>query len=340
MELLLLTTLAVTGAMVFIAGFHDVSNAIATAVRTHALTPSIAVVVAAVFNAFGAAAGAALGSTVADWLTLPAGAAGLSVLLSGALTACCWGLLTYWWSLPSSTTHALVSGLVGASAAALLLGREAPLDGVNGQFWITVAIPLLLAPVAAFLLSWVAVAVLGYLDRNEEVRFLSTRNRAALAVGAAVVGLGHGMQTGLRAITVMTAALITAGTVQPGSNSLVGVVAAVALLGAAGSLIGGWRITHTLGYRLARLDPLRAMVTQWVSALLMFGGTAVLDVPVSSSQTVAAGLFGAAANHRSVAINRPLAARIVGVWILTVPACLLLGAVLCLAIDPLVSLAG
>ncbi|OMH32391.1 inorganic phosphate transporter [Tersicoccus sp. Bi-70] len=338
MSLLLVITLVVSGALVFIAGFHDVSNSIATAVRTHALSPSIAVLVAAVFNAFGCVAGTALGSTVADWLILPDGPFNLGVLLCGVLAACCWGLLTYWWSLPSSTTHALVSGLVGASVATVLLGHEA-LDGVDGQFWLAVALPLLATPVVAFVLSFAAVALFGYLDRNAEVHFLSARNRAALAVGSAVVALGHGMQTGLRSITVMTAALITAGVADRDGGPVGAVVAAVALIGAAGCLTGGWRITHTLGYRLVRIDPLRAMVTQWISAALMFGGTTVLDVPVSSSQTVAAGLLGTAANHRFVAINRPLATRIVGIWVLTVPACLLLGGVLCLAIDPLVGLA-
>ncbi|GGC93825.1 inorganic phosphate transporter [Tersicoccus solisilvae] len=338
MSLLLVVTLVVSGVLVFIAGFHDVSNSIATAVRTHALSPSIAVLVAALFNGFGCVAGATLGSTVADWLTMPDGPFGLGVLLSGVLAACCWGLVTYWWSMPSSTTHALVSGLVGASLATVLLGHEA-LDGIDGQFWPSVVLPLLVTPVAAFALSFGAVAVFGFLDRHEEVRFLSARNRAALAVGAAVVALGHGMQTGLRSITVMTAALITAGVVDRDGGPVGTVVAAVALIGAAGCLTGGWRITHTLGYRLVRLDPLRAMVTQWISAVMMFGGTTVLDVPVSSSQTVAAGLLGTAANHRFVAINRPLATRIVGVWILTVPACLLLGMVLTLALDPLVALA-
>lgn len=338
MSVLLVLTLAVSGVLVFIAGFHDVSNSVATALRTRALTPSIAVFVAALFNGFGCIAGAALGSTVADWLLLPDEPSGLAVLLCGVVAACCWGLVTYWWSLPSSTTHALLSGLVGASLATELLGHEA-LVGIGSQWWVSVALPLLVTPVAAFALGFAAVALFGWLDRHREVHHLSARNRASLAVGAAVVALGHGMQTGLRSITVMTAALITAGVVDRDGGPVGAVVAAVALIGAAGCLTGGWRVTHTLGYRLVRLDPLRAMVTQWVSAVLMFGGAAVVDVPVSSSQTVAAGLLGTAANHRYVAINRPLAVRIVGAWILTVPACLLLGVVLCLAIDPLVTLA-
>lgn len=331
---LLITVIAFAGGFAFITGFHDVSNSVATAVRTRALTPSVAVVLAALFTAAGALLSSSLAVAVSElWISLPAGPSGLGILAAGLLAACLWGLVTWRRGYPSSSTHALIGGLLGAGAASTVLGVPVA-QQIPPLLWFQLFLPLLLSPVIAFALGYLAIYPAMWLNRYGQPRLINRRNRMAQSVGAAAVALGHGLQDGQRTMAVILLALVAAGTAT-GSRMPAWVQLLCAALLAAGSLLGGWRITHTLGYRLVQIDPVRGAVAQGVSAVMLFAGAIGLQMPLSTTHTVTSAIVGAGANQRFATVNMPLALRVLGVWLLTAAISALLGWVFYLALHPL-----
>lgn len=335
MELLLFgAVIAVSGCYAFINGFHDVSNSVATAVRTRALLPRIAVVLAAVFNFLGVLISGALALLIAEGaFNVPTGAAGLGLLLSGLLAACGWGIYTWWLRMPSSSTHALLGGLVGADLAATLLSRP-NVTAPDGYLWGQLGIPLLLSPVIAYVAAYVLVYPATWISRYTTPGEANRSNRITQAVLAGVFSLGHGLQNGQRAIFVVLLAFGAVGLAGGSAYLPVGAHLFVATLLAVGTLFGGWRITHTLGYRLVRIDPLRGAIAQGVSSLMLFVGALGLHMPLSSTHTMASAIVGAGSNQRFAAVRWRVALRVLLVWALTAFASALLGAVFYLAIDP------
>lgn len=335
MEVFLLgTVVLLAGGFAFINGFHDVSNSIATSVRTRALTPTVAVLLAALFNLVGALLSASLATLfTGDSVTLPAGQSGLGILLAALLSACAWGIFTWYRGMPSSSTHAIIGGAIGGSGAAALLAGGS-IAGSGRIFLLEIALPLLLSPLIAYLLAYVLVFPATWLLRHNSPRKVNNGNRMAQAVLAGVFALGHGLQDGQRTMTVIVLALVAGGLYSGGGVPLwVQVFAAVLL--ASGSLLGGWRITHTLSSRLVRIDPLRGMTAQGVSAVMLFVGALFLHMPLSSTHTMASAIVGAGANQRYATVRGRVVRSVLLVWITTAPATALLAAILYLAMSPL-----
>mgnify|MGYP003303913415 FL=1 len=331
---LLAAVVLFAGAYAFINGFHDVSNSIATSVRTRALTPTVAVVLAAAFNLTGALLSTALALVLADrFIQLPAGTPGLGILIAGLLAACGWGLWTWFRRMPSSSTHALVGGIVGSGAASTLVGG--PNIAESYQVLLQqIILPLLLSPVIAFLLAYLLVFPTTWLMRYSSPRRGDAGNRIAQSVFTSAFSLGHGMQDGQRTMAVIVLALVAAGySADAGIPLWVQVFAGTAL--AAGSLFGGWRISHTLGSRLVRIDPLRGMSATAVSSSMLFMGALWLQIPLSSTQTMTSAIVGAGANQRFSTVRFIPLREILVTWLTTAPATALLGGILFLAISPL-----
>ncbi len=332
MELfLLVVVVAVAGAFAFINGFHDVSNSVTTAVRTKALTPTVAVLLAAVFNLTGALLGTTLALLISDeWITLPSGSAGLGILLAGLASACLWGLITWWRGYPSSSTHALLGGLLGSGFAYTLVGGER----VGGaDLWLQIVLPLLLSPLLAFGLAYLLVYPITWLARYSQPRRINQRFRMAQSVSAAAFPLGHGLQDGQRSMAVILLALIAGGWASGSGMPLwVQLFAGTAM--AVGTLFGGWRIAHTLGWRLVRIDPMRGSVAQGLGAVMLFVGAIGLHMPVSSTHSIGSAIVGAGANQRFDSVNVVLVLKIVGVWALTAAVTGMMGAIFFLALNP------
>lgn len=331
---LLLVALVLLGALTVIGSLHDAPNATALAVRGRALTARSALWLTALFNAVGFGLGAlTLGAGRDDWLEVPSSPAGL-VLLAAVLPAVIvWELFTWWRAMPSSSTHALVGGLLGASWAGSALGLEdwsGPAGPLPGMVWL----PLLVAPLAAFALSWLAVVPLVRLLRWAGPRAVHERSRYVLALGAAVVALGHGMFFGHRVLVLGLVLLGAAGAV-PGTSGTAVLAVVLCLLLCLGTLGGGWRIGYTLSTRMVALDPFRAAVAMGVTALLGFGTGAVLREPYSSSHLVAASALGAGSHQRFAAVRAPVVVRVGLTWLLTVPVCAGLAALALLVLSPL-----
>ncbi|CEA07085.1 Low-affinity inorganic phosphate transporter 1 [Arthrobacter saudimassiliensis] len=331
---LLGATVLIAGAYAFINGFHDVSNSVATSVRTRALTPRIAAGLAAGFNLAGSLLSTALAvALTVRFVELPAGAGGLGILLAGLLAACGWGLWTWWRRIPSSSTHALVGGIVGSGAAATLVGGE-NIAGSARVIWEQIALPLLLSPLIAFVLAYLLVFPASWLMRYSSPRRGDAGNRMAQSVFTSAFALGHGLQDGQRTMAVIVLALAAAGTADTASIPLwVQIFAGTAL--AAGTLFGSWRLTHTLGYNLVRVDPLRGMSAQAVSSSMLFLGGLWLHMPLSSTQLMASAIVGAGVNQRFSTLRRSVLREILATWLATAPAAAVLGGILFLALSPL-----
>ncbi|MCQ2000278.1 inorganic phosphate transporter [Arthrobacter zhaoxinii] len=331
---LLAGVVLLAGAYAFLNGFHDASNSVATSVRTRALTPTVAIILAAAFNLLGALVSTALAvALTVRFVDLPAGPEGLGILLAALLAACGWGVWTWWRRMPSSSTHALVGGLVGSGAASTLVGGQNIAES-NRLIWEQLALPLLVSPVVAFALAYLLVFPATWLMRYSSPRRGDAGNRIAQSVFTSAFSLGHGIQDGQRTMAVVVLALLAAGqTLETDIPLWVQLFAALALAG--GTLFGGWRITHTLGYRLVRMDPLRGMSAQAVSSTMLFLGALWLHIPLSSTQTMTSAIVGAGTNQRFSTVRLIPLREILVTWLVTAPVTAVLGGILLLALSPL-----
>ena len=323
-----------TAAFAFLNGFRDVSTSVALAVRNRALTPTVAVLLAAFFNFVGALAERHPGRcrSARRWICLPSGTDGLTILVSGLLSACAWGLLMWWRGIPVPSTHTLVGGLAGAGLASLA-GRR---DGGGRRR--PVAPPAGGRCHCCFPPWWRTAARSCWCIRPRgppairQPSVVNQRFRRSQAIAAGAVAFGHGLQDGQRVSAVLLLALLAAG-YSDGGRIPVWVVLLSAVMMTAGTLFGGWRISHTIGYKLTRVDPLRGSVAQIYSALMLFVGALALHWPLSTTHTVTAAVLGAGENQHFSVTNRKLVIRIVGLWILTPVATAALAFVLALALS-------
>lgn len=334
---LMVLVFACTCGFAFLNGFRDASNSVAAAVRTKALSPTYAVLVAAFFTFVGTMLSTSFGVYLisAVELNVPAGTRGLMLLLAALLAAGAWGLLCWWRGLPISSTHAIISALAGASGASALLGN----DGVHDALRMLVGgvlLPLLFTPLVAYAISYLLVLPATWLVRHSSADGVNGVSRAGQAVAACAVALGHGIQDGQRTGAMLTLALVTANAAQPGSIMLGTQLLAATCL-AVGVLFGGWRIAHTLAYRLVSLDPMRGMIAQSVSASILFLGAMVFHLPLSTTQAVTSSIVGAGANQRFESVIWRNVNKVLRNWAATPVVCALAAGVLYLAMHPLVS---
>lgn len=324
-----------TAGFAFLNGFRDVSNAVALATRTRALTPSVAVLLAAFFNFVGALLSAGFAVAVTQqWITLPAGTGGLGILVAGLTSAIAWGLLMWWRGMPSSSTHALVGGLAGAGLASLAVGGTG-VGGADQSLLFQVVLPLVLSPLVAYSVSFLLVTPATWAARYTQPNVVNQRFRRSQAIAAGAVAFGHGLQDGQRVSAVLLLAMLAAGYSDGGAIPMwVALVTAVMIT--VGTLFGGWRISHTIGHKITRVDPLRGSVAQIYSAAMLFVGAIALHWPLSTTHTVTAAVLGAGENQNFSVTNRKLVIRILSLWALTPAATAGMAFVLALALSPLV----
>ncbi len=292
-------------------GFHDAANAIATSVSTRALTPRVALGMAAVMNFVGAFLGQQVARTVSETITPPSGVDGLIVVLAGLLGAIAWNLMTWYVGLPSSSSHALIGGLVGAAIASGSV--------VN---WSTVVdkvlIPLVLSPLFAFGLAFAAMIAVMWIFRRAQPARVNGGFRMAQTVSAAGMALGHGLQDAQKTMGVIFLALATGGYVGADDDLPLWVIVVSAAAISLGTWSGGWRIMRTLGRRIIALDPARGFAAESVAAIVLYGA-AIFQAPISTTQTITSAVVGVGATKRLSAVRWGVARSILVAWILTLP---------------------
>jgi PiT family inorganic phosphate transporter len=304
-------------------GFHDAANAIATSVSTRALTPRIALALAAVGNFVGAHFGAGVAKTVGDGLvTLPPGVASLGVVFAGVLGAIAWNLITWYFGLPSSSSHALFGGLVGATLFAA--------DGVVqwGNIVEKVLVPMVLSPVVGLVLGFLLMLAILWLFRKGQPGKLNRGFRWAQTASAAAMSVGHGMQDAAKTMGIIVLALYTGG-FQDSKTHIPGWVfwTSAAML-AAGTYAGGWRIIRTLGRKIIDLGPPEGFAAETVASAVLYFNALVLKAPISTTHTITSAIMGVGATKRLSAVRWNVAGNIVIAWIITFPAA---AAIACLA---------
>ncbi|MCP3426151.1 inorganic phosphate transporter [Rothia sp. AR01] len=316
------------------ASFHDVPNAVAVPVRARAVTARIGVSLSALFNVLGLLLGVVTLPLVGDrWLQIPDSQTGLGILAATLLTVIAWEAVTWWWGMPSSATHALVGGLLGALWAASAVGLSDDMAlawDMVGAVWL----PLLLGPVLAFVIGWLAVVPLVRVFRYASPQTVNRRARYALTLALSCISLAHGLFFGHRLLVLALMMFLGAGIgYDAGTLWLLCLPLAACLV--LGTLGGGWRIAYTLGSRMVKVDPFRGAIAQVTTTLLAFGSGAITHEPHSASQLAASAMLGAGSNQRFNAVRVRTATRIVGTWLLTIPVCAVGAAVFFLALSPL-----
>jgi PiT family inorganic phosphate transporter len=320
-ELALVITVVVV-ALVFdyTNGFHDAANAIATSVSTRALTPRIALVLAAVMNFVGAFLGQKVAHTVSD-VMVPAGAAahGMLIVVGGLVGAIAWNLATWYFGLPSSSSHALIGGLVGAALASGSVVHWAIIID-------KVLIPMVVSPLVGFVLAFALMLAIMWGFRRRNPQRISRGFRIAQTASAAAMALGHGLQDAQKTMGVIFLALVTGGFAGADDRLPIWVIIASAGAISLGTYSGGWRIMRTLGRRIIHLDPARGFAAESVASSVLYITAFVFQAPISTTHIIASSVMGAGATKRFSAVRWGVARTIVIGWVLTVPAAALAAA--------------
>lgn len=305
-------------------GFHDAANAIATSVSTRALTPRAALLMAAVFNLIGAMLGTevahTIGSGIIDINEAGSKHLGLVMVLSAVIGAIVWNLITWWFGLPSSSSHALIGALTGVGiSAGITVHWSVIMDKV--------VIPMVLSPVIGFTLAFFLMVALLWLFKNANPHKVTRRFRIAQTASAAAMALGHGLQDAQKTMGVIVLALV-AGGLHDGDSIPLWVKLAAASAISLGTYSGGWRIMRTLGRRVIELDPARGFVAETVAASVLYTTAFAFQAPVSTTHTITSAIMGVGATKRVSAVRWGVAGNIAIAWVLTIPAAAAVAAVM------------
>jgi len=297
----------------FTNGFHDTANSIATSVSTRALTPRAAVLSAAVLNFLGAFVSIKVAATVAKGIVEP-GSITLDVVLAGLVGAITWNLVTWYFALPSSSSHALIGGIIGSSVAAA--GWDVvQWNGIREK----VLVPSLVAPFLGIASAAALMIGITWIIRRRSPSRVNRVFRRFQLVSGAFVAFTHGTNDAQKTMGIIALALVASGHLEADfERPPLWVIASAAAAMGAGTYAGGWRIIKTLGQRVAKLDPPQGFAAQTACATILWG-TAHYGFPVSTTHTISGCVLGAGATRRLSAVRWGVAGNILVAWILTIP---------------------
>jgi PiT family inorganic phosphate transporter len=309
----LIVVIAVALVFAYTNGFHDAANAIATSVSTRALSPRAALLVAAVMNLSGALLGTGVAETVGKGIIKPpSGTAGLAVVFAAVVGAIAWNVITWRFGLPSSSTHALIGGLVGAGLAA---STTVFWSGV----WSKVVVPMVVSPIVGGILGFLIMVAILWLFRRSLPGRAGRGFRVAQSFSAAGMALGHGLQDAQKTMGVIVLALVTTDH-QTGNAIPPWVIVVCAAVMGLGTYFGGWRIIRTLGRRVIELDPPKGFAAEASASAVLYITAFVWSAPISTTHAITAAITGVGATKRLSAVRWGVAANIMAAWVLTLPA--------------------
>ena len=318
----------------FLNGFHDAANSIATIVSTRVLSPKLAVVWAAVFNFLAAFL---FGTAVAK--TIGRGMIRLEdvnqyVVIAGLFGAIVWDILTWYWGLPTSSSHALIGGYAGAAMmhATLHTGLATAFSVIIPAGWYKTIIFIVLAPILGMGLGFLFMVMVYWIFRNQAPQQVDGLFRKLQLVSAAAYSLGHGSNDAQKTMGIIAGALYTAGFMT--KNDMLGswggfhwpIIMAAQSAIALGTYLGGWRIVNTMGQKITKLKPVGGFCAETAGAITLFG-TALAGIPVSTTHTITGAIVGVGAVQRLSAVRWGVARRIVWAWVVTIPASAAMAAV-------------
>src|SRR3954469_16236239 len=313
MSLALIGVIAVALGFDFVNGFHDAANSIATVVSTRVLSPRLAVAWAAFFNfvaflVFGTHVASTIANDVVSQDVISIGL--IFAALMGAIT---WNLITFFLGLPTSSSHALIGGMIGAAVAKAGFGVLV-WEGIR-----TIAVFIVLAPLAGLAASFILmIVVMWSVHRSDKVEPLNRGFRRMQLVSAGAYSLGHGANDAQKTMGVILALLIATGEVGKNSSVPLWVVLSAHTAIALGTLTGGWRIVKMMGTKLTRIKPVGGVCAESAAAAMLFF-TSAQGIPVSTTHTITGGIVGVGASQRLSAVRWGVAQRVVWAWVFTIP---------------------
>jgi len=310
----------------FINGFHDSANSIATVVSTKVLSPFSAVALAATFNflaflIFPLKVATTIGKGVINTEIVT-----LNVITAAVLAAIIWNLLTWWWGLPSSSSHTLVGGLIGAAVAASGFGSVV-YSGVA-----KIALFIVVAPVLGMVMSYIISVAVLHIVKNKSPFGVDKHFRRFQLVSASAFSLGHGGNDAQKSMGIIWVALIAAGRVTEDSPIDLWIVLSCHGAIALGTLFGGWRIVKTMGQKITKLKPFEGFCAETAGAITLFMATH-FGIPVSTTHTITGSIIGVGATKRASAVQWGVTTKIFWAWILTIPVSALIGAAIFYTIE-------
>ncbi|WP_322906891.1 inorganic phosphate transporter [Paenibacillus campi] len=313
------TSLLVLGIVVFLAlafdfinGFHDTANAIATSVSTRALPPRTAVLMAAIMNFIGALTFTGVAKTIGGSVADPAKLDnGIEIVIATLIAAIIWNLATWWFGIPSSSSHALI----GALAGAVFVGAGS--SSVNWSGFIKIVEGLLLSPLIAFVVGFIVMNILKWIFAKRSPHSVNKGFRSLQVLTAALQSFSHGTNDAQKAMGIITFALVAAG-VQDHLEVPLWVKISAATAMALGTSVGGWKIIKTMGTKIFKIEPINGFAADATSATVIFTAT-LTHLPVSTTHAVTSAILGVGAAKRFREVKWGLAGRIVMAWIITIP---------------------
>ena len=312
--LLIITILIVFFALAFdfINGFHDTANAIATAVSTKALKPRHAIIMAAVMNFVGAMTFTGVAKTITkdivDPFTLPNGS---YVIMAALLAAIIWNLLTWYYGIPSSSSHALIGSIAGAAIAA------AGFAGIKWEGFMKILQALIFSPLIAFVIGFIVYSIFKVVFKNNNLTKTNQRFRTIQIATAALQSYTHGTNDAQKAMGIITMALIANG-YSSSTDIAFWVQFSCALAMGLGTSVGGWKIIKTVGGKIMKIRPVNGVAADLTGAFIIFGAT-VIHMPVSTTHVISSSILGVGSAHRVKGVKWGTAKRMIITWFITIP---------------------
>ena len=293
-------------------GFHDTANAIATSVATRALSPRYAIVMATAFNFIGAFAGTAVAKTIGSGL-VDETTSTTTVVAAALIGAIAWNLLTWWQGLPSSSSHALIGGLLGATLMAAGPAAFKP-QGI----WDKVLFPMVTSPLLGYFIALTLIVIIFWIFRNARRRPMTTGFRRLQVLSAGFMAFSHGSNDAQKTMGVITLALFASGLL-PTVDVPPWVIVVSATAISFGTAVGGWRIMRTMGQRVVKLEPVHGFAAETTAASIIFTA-AHFGMPVSTTHVISAAILGVGSSRGVHAVRWGVARSILLAWVITIPA--------------------
>jgi PiT family inorganic phosphate transporter len=317
-DIILVIVVATALAFDFTNGFHDTANVVATSISTGAARPSVAIGMAALLNFIGAFISISVAATVAKDV-VDAEVITPTIVFAGLIGAIAWNLITWYFGLPSSSSHALIGGVVGSAVAAV--GLDAILaEGLVGK----VLVPAVVAPILAFVVAGVAIGLSYRVVGRQRPGIVTRGYQYGQIVSGGLLALAHGTNDAQKTMGVITLALIANGTLGAEADPPTWVIVASAAAIALGTYSGGWRIIKTTGTRIIKMDAAQGFSSQGAGAAVILASTH-FGFPLSTTHVINGGVMGAGAAKRLSAVRWGVAGNILMAWLLTLPAAAAIG---------------
>jgi len=319
LQFLIFTVIVLALIFDFINGFHDTANAIATSVSTRAIRPNDAIMMAAVLNFLGAMYSTGVAKTIVSDIVASASHIDSHIIIAALAGAIIWNLATWWWALPSSSSHAMVGGIIGA-----MLVSTGP-EGLNFIGIGKIVLSLILSPVLAIASGCLVMNLLFYLFGQCNPSLINSRFKKMQIVSAAMMAFSHGSNDAQKSMGIITLALLSGGYIEAFEVPFyVKILAAAAM--AAGTAVGGWKIIKTIGGKIFKLEPISGFAADLNSSIVIFTAT-LLHLPVSTTHVVSGSIMGVGTAKRVRAVRWGVAQQMLAAWVLTIPCTALVGSV-------------